>query len=63
MKNNHEFRVPEHPVIWAMERYGEYPVPDRRRWGNRVRTSDARPYRVCEGAVEKRNFPGEEGWL
>ena len=33
MKNNHEFSVPEHHVIRAMELYGEYPVPDRRRWG------------------------------
>ena len=27
VRNNHDFDVPEHPVIFAMERYGEYPWP------------------------------------
>ena len=27
MKMNHIREIPEHPVIWAMERYGEYPPP------------------------------------
>lgn len=30
MRKNHKFEVPEHPVIWAMERYGEYPVPEKK---------------------------------
>jgi len=24
--------IPEHPVIRAMEVYGQYPVPRRKRW-------------------------------
>ena len=38
MRKNHIFEVPEHPVIAAMERDGEYPVREKReRWGSAVR--------------------------
>ena len=31
VKNIHEFEIPEHPVIEAMQRYGEYPWKVRKR--------------------------------
>ena len=46
VRKNHNFEVPEHPVIRAMERYGQYPAPDKNPWEAHGRWSGAVPDRV-----------------
>ena len=31
VKVSHIREIPEHPVIWAMERFGEYPPPGKKK--------------------------------
>ena len=31
VRNHHTEEIPEHPVIWAMERFGEYPPPGKKK--------------------------------
>ena len=31
VRKHHAEEIPEHPVIWAMERFGEYPPPGKKK--------------------------------